>query len=233
MVDEIIPYAGDIVTLSEARSSGLVRYFSGKPCKHGHIAERYTNKSSCCECDKRRVRPDDYRDKRRPYFRVYTAKWREENPDRWRELATASYAKHAEKRRQEKRDIRAKDPEKHRAQLRVSYQNNKAARAADAKAYRQAKPEIIQMHRRNRKARLRNADGTHSATDIGRLFQMQRGLCVACGVSLDLGMHVDHIIPIVRGGSNWPDNIQLLCPHCNVSKGAKLMSEWVAQKAYV
>jgi hypothetical protein len=35
---------------SEAKALGNRFYFTGKPCKHGHIAKRYTDKGTCCEC---------------------------------------------------------------------------------------------------------------------------------------------------------------------------------------
>lgn len=35
---------------SEALRLGLTRYFTGKPCKHGHIAERLSSCGRCCEC---------------------------------------------------------------------------------------------------------------------------------------------------------------------------------------
>ena len=39
-----------IITKQAAMSAGLKKYFTGKPCVHGHIAERYTNKSTCVIC---------------------------------------------------------------------------------------------------------------------------------------------------------------------------------------
>jgi hypothetical protein len=40
-----------VVTCAQARERGLVRYFTGLPCKHGHVAERRTATSVCLECD--------------------------------------------------------------------------------------------------------------------------------------------------------------------------------------
>jgi hypothetical protein len=33
-----------------AKARGENRYWTGKPCKHGHIAQRYTRNGACCEC---------------------------------------------------------------------------------------------------------------------------------------------------------------------------------------
>ncbi|MXX30642.1 MAG: HNH endonuclease [Gammaproteobacteria bacterium] len=35
-------------------------------------------------------------------------------------------------------------------------------------------------------------------------------------------------MPRSRGGTDHPDNLQLLCSHCNRSKGGRTMAEWRA-----
>lgn len=44
--DAVVP----VMTRAEAKAAGLKRYFTGKPCKHGHIAERIMSDMSCLEC---------------------------------------------------------------------------------------------------------------------------------------------------------------------------------------
>ena len=39
-----------IITRADAKAQGLGKYFTGKLCKNGHIAERRTNGGGCVEC---------------------------------------------------------------------------------------------------------------------------------------------------------------------------------------
>ena len=59
------------------------------------------------------------------------------------------------------------------------------------------------------------------------LRRRQSGRCVYCGRSLKPGMsHIDHITPVAQGGTNDPHNLQLLCPGCNLRKGARTDTEF-------
>lgn len=83
--------------------------------------------------------------------------------------------------------------------------------------------------RRNhrRRAREREAPGNFSADDITAMLIEQGGSCVYCGVGIVDNFHIDHITPLSRGGSNYPDNLQLLCPPCNLSKHNKTHKEFL------
>jgi hypothetical protein len=43
------------ISRKDALRLGLARYFTGKPCKHGHIAERYLPNGECLDCTPARV----------------------------------------------------------------------------------------------------------------------------------------------------------------------------------
>ena len=45
-----------IITRKEAKEQGLKRYFTGKPCPHGHIAERKCRDGYCLACNAARVK---------------------------------------------------------------------------------------------------------------------------------------------------------------------------------
>lgn len=59
-----------------------------------------------------------------------------------------------------------------------------------------------------------------------KLFKEQNGICNGCSQPLQPDAHIDHVMPLSRGGENADNNVQLLCPYCNLSKGSKTMSEW-------
>lgn len=64
----------NIITRSQAKSQQLPRYFTNKPCKHGHICERNTHNGHCIECD--RVRGAAFRKDRPEVMK----EWRKQNP---------------------------------------------------------------------------------------------------------------------------------------------------------
>lgn len=45
--------------------------------------------------------------------------------------------------------------------------------------------------------------------------------CLCCGTDDDLT--VDHITPISKGGTNSPENVQILCEQCNRNKSDKIL----------
>lgn len=48
--------------------------------------------------------------------------------------------------------------------------------------------------------------------------------CVICGATVEDGvkLHVDHIIPISKGGKTEIDNLRTLCDRCNLGKSDKI-----------
>lgn len=65
---------------------------------------------------------------------------------------------------------------------------------------------------------------------INRLLVKQRGMCAICHRDITTKFHVDHVIPLALGGTNNSQNLQLLCPSCNLSKGAKHPIAFMQQK---
>jgi hypothetical protein len=83
---------------------------------------------------------------------------------------------------------------------------------------RQLSKAIARVSQENSSSRV----GRQSIPDDVKSFVWQRdgGRCVKCGSQENL--EFDHIIPVVKGGSNTARNLQLLCEKCNRSKGPNL-----------
>lgn len=62
--------------------------------------------------------------------------------------------------------------------------------------------------------------------DVELQRKAQNNHCWWCGKALKDTYHIDHRIPLSRGGSNSAENICLTCPTCNLSKNNKLPWEW-------
>jgi hypothetical protein len=139
------------------------------------------------------------------------------------------------------RRARENNIELHRLRDRIRYTNNPNRRwigrknkdkaTARNREYRRLHPypydpEYGRARTARRRARVLNAEGTHTKADIQAQYQSQKGLCWHCSKLVGDDYHVDHLVPLVRGGSNGPRNIVISCPICNFSKGSKLPYEW-------
>lgn len=77
------------------------------------------------------------------------------------------------------------------------------------------------VRRAMRRARVKGADGEFCEHQIKAQWQSQYGLCFYCAVPMGSKYEIDHFVPLVKGGTNWIDNIVLACQRCNRSKGPR------------
>jgi 5-methylcytosine-specific restriction endonuclease McrA len=65
-----------------------------------------------------------------------------------------------------------------------------------------------------------------TAKQRNRIFERCDGKCAYCGGVLlyDQPFHIDHIVPLSKGGTNDENNLTLACVLCNVRKRDKLVA---------
>lgn len=68
---------------------------------------------------------------------------------------------------------------------------------------------------------------------IQRIGTAQRWRCAICAVSIISKYHMDHIMPLAKGGGHLPGNIQLLCPACNVRKSDKHPIDYMQERGFL
>lgn len=127
--------------------------------------------------------------------------------------------------------IRERNREKNRLYA-VEYRRKnkeKAKRCVDA--WHQKNPDAMRIKKSNRRARQKASGGTVSRDLVRRLLELQKFRCVNCKVDLrEAGSHLDHIVPLAKGGAHTDGNMQLLCPTCNMRKSDKDPIEWAQQQ---
>ena len=109
---------------------------------------------------------------------------------------------------------------------------------AEQRAKRAAKPEVYRAHterwrrdnldvyaekaRRNNRERQARIAGAEVVEKVDPLvvLEIADGECGICGGDVDpLSFHVDHIVPVARGGEHSYANTQPAHPRCNIEKG--------------
>jgi 5-methylcytosine-specific restriction endonuclease McrA len=131
-----------------------------------------------------------------------------------------------------KRNNQKKDPVKWAARQRIQ-NKRKQDRIKNDPVKLADKRLRHRVYLNNRRARRENAGGTHTKQDVAQLLELQKNKCAACKKALRGKHHVDHVVPIARGGGSGRDNLQLLCPKCNRAKCAKDPHEFMQEMGYL
>jgi phage terminase Nu1 subunit (DNA packaging protein) len=243
MANEPMPPTRLTVTAKEARSSGSPVYFSGKPCAHGHVCERFSSNRNCIKCAS---------------FR--SAAWEAANPDKRAATNVAWASATPERKVAAGAAWRASNSERKAATTAAWRASNSERVKATTAAWKADNPERVKATRRVCCARIR-------ATQRGNLDHRMSGAISKClsgiggkagkswadlvGYSVDQlrahierqftkGMswknrrkwHIDHILPLSSFAFTSPDdaefksawalsNLRPLWSEKNIAKAAK------------
>lgn len=148
-------------------------------------------------------------------------------------LAARRYAANPERVKANAAMWRAKNIDRMKAlAVRWNAENSELKKALAAK-WNAENPEIVASYRHKRRARKLAAGGTFTGADIEKMLKLQKSKCVVCKVDISKGYHIDHVMPLALGGHNGITNIQLLCPKCNRSKGAKHPIDFMQENGFL
>jgi len=86
--------------------------------------------------------------------------------------------------------------------------------------------------RQNRRARKKKAEGRITKIVIQQIEEsniLKYGelTCVYCGVVVHNNYHLEHKIPLARGGDNTIENLTITCPTCNMRKHTRTDEEFL------
>lgn len=98
-------------------------------------------------------------------------------------------------------------------------------------AWRERNPglarERSRLDRAKRRARVAGAR-VEKHIRVKWLHNWESKLCGICDLLIEDDYHIDHIIPLTKGGAHTTTNLQLAHPFCNRSKSNKLASDSVS-----
>lgn len=105
------------------------------------------------------------------------------------------------------------------------YLRERDKRIANALAYAKKNPHVGQATKRKRKA-LKSKNGVFRFTsrDWQRCLNLYDNRCFYCGA--DGKMTMEHVMPLIRGGTHSVGNIVPACVSCNCHKQARTVMEW-------
>ncbi len=116
---------------------------------------------------------------------------------------------------------------------RLREQHREYARTQEAterrRIYRRENMPTVLAWNATRKAMLVGAV-MGDTTEIERVYRRAkedpRVRCYLCGKLIQIGKrHVDHIVPLSKGGAHRPSNLAIACSFCNLSKKDKMPDE--------
>ncbi len=110
---------------------------------------------------------------------------------------------------------------------RRQYWTHRDRRLEAVSRYRAENPAVMRARDLRRRVLLLAAEGTHTAAEIDQMIADQDGLCAYCETPLTDDYHVEHMVPLSRGGRNDWTNLAIACPLCNRSKGTKTVEEFM------
>lgn len=160
----------------------------------------------CAECKSEIQRRADQQYDEKPESKVKKRRrrtaWAQAHPEAVRAMRERTYAKPEVK-------------ENHRARQRQYARDN---------------PAIVNSITRRHEHRKRAAEGDYTEGQWQARLDLFGHRCYLCGCDWDAlsskQKHVEHVIPLSRGGTDWPANLRPACGYCNSSKGAKGMKPW-------
>jgi hypothetical protein len=186
-------------TRAEAKATGAKYYFTGEPCKHGHIAPRKI-KGACVECLK--VEWEKGNQTRAEYFRQYNQseagqKAKREYYERNREAVVA------------------------RAQARSD-----AAKNAYKQKYKEANPDMYKEMVSLRRRRFRQATPKWLTAEQRMEIRLKYRLAIELSRATGIRHAVDHIVPLQGEevcGLHVSWNLQVIPQAENLKKSNKLV----------
>ncbi len=167
------------------------------------LAGKAHNALFCSPACRRETRRQDYADYQRAYYLAH----REE-----------LQSKQQGRRAQNGEELRARQ----REESRRSYARHADRRLRYSSEWKRQNPDKVRDYSAARRAT--KVAAVIEPVDRQVVWERDGGICHICHQDADpTDWHLDHVIPLVKGGQHSYANVAVSHPFCNLSKGARLL----------
>lgn len=169
-----------------------------------------------------RVSENLYNETHREQRKAYAAEWRKKHPAYMAEYMAGHYQRNKEACKARQSEYRAANPEKVKESKRQYQYTHKDVIAAKSKVWRSENLPYILAANAARHAMILGATIGNLA-EIKEVYRQAHEdepiRCYLCGKLIEMGdRHVDHKIPLSKGGKHCVSNLGITHSFCNLSK---------------
>ena len=192
-------------------------------------------RATCKECQYKKQKA--YREANKEKIETYQKEYGEKNKEKLSKYIKEYYTNNDDEIKERSRKYHTKNKESIKQRRKVYYDKNSSIFSDKNKEYRTIFSEKIKKHlktpssrlsqriaRNKRKSQIVSSnDNTITKHSLNELLIKQNNKCYYCKCTLKSDKHLDHYIPLSKGGVNSINNVVWSCPSCNLSKSAKII----------
>ena len=195
-------------------------------------------KANDARCEEKRKQSPGYKERRARYDaseerRAARAEYAKSERGRAVNKKCQDRFRHSERRKEWMANWAQPESDKIRRAIYAQTPERKAAQARWAMSPAGKASRTAYNHKR-RLLRGQTPIDEFASPEYVKKLRAEQTTCAYCCKPLDFKRrHIDHVIPIAKGGKHIEDNLVICCQSCNSSKGAKGLIQWLMAGGHI